>query len=327
MRKYVEMLSVRVNSIKYQGDNLNEYEVVAPDGALLPEYKAGSHIDLFFRDGRCRQYSLCGDPRDRKAYRFAVQRDLNGRGGSIAIFDKVHVGRILKISMPKNNFSLSDDGKKHILLGGGIGITPLMSMLYQCREKNLDFKLYYCTRSAEVCAFRSELEDIGSPERIHIHHDGGVPARALDFREVIGPFENGKHVYYCGPEGFMKAVANVVSDWPKKFVHFERFKAPVDKNPESVGQENTISMGFRVKIASSGQVYVIPSDKSIVDVLREYGVDIETSCEAGLCKTCIVKVLDGVPDHKDYVLTEEEQRDYMLPCCSRASSPLLVLDL
>lgn len=321
------MIPVQVKSIKFQGQNLNEYEVVDPDGGLLPPFEAGSHIDLYFRDGRRRQYSLCGDPKERSRYLFTVQRDPNGRGGSIAIFEKVHVGRILNISSPRNNFPLVRDARKHILIGGGIGITPLISMLYQLQAEGADFELYYCTRGPEVTAFREELAALECQERIHIHHDGGSPTRGLDFKRVIGAFTEGTHIYYCGPRGFMAAVADAAKDWPKANVHFELFQVPEQSNPANISNEDAINIGFRVKVHSTGREYVVPEDKTIVEVLAQNGIEISTSCEAGLCKSCIVRVISGEPDHRDYVLSEEEQKDYMLPCCSRSFSPLLVLDI
>jgi vanillate O-demethylase ferredoxin subunit len=319
------MLNVRVKKITYQGEYLNQYEVVDPDG-VLPEFEAGSHIDLYFRDGRCRQYSLCGDPKDRSRYLFTVQREENGRGGSAAIFDVVHVGRLLKISEPRNNFPLVEKSQKIILLGGGIGITPLISMAYSLRCQNREFELYYCARSPAVTAFSDLLEEFSKTSPVYIHHDEGLPSRRLDISSIIGEPSEGVHIYYCGPPGFMAGVAKVVANWPSEQVHYELFQVPDRSNPESVSGDSTINVGFSVTVKSLGKSYIIPDDKSIVEVLRENGVEVSTSCESGLCKACLMRVIEGSADHKDYVLTEEEREHFVLPCCSRSLTSSLVLD-
>jgi len=325
-------LSVRVRSIVYQGDYINQYEVVDPDGGELPPFNAGDHIDLYFRDGRIRQYSLCNDPKERHRYIFAVLRDESGRGGSKAIFDLVHVGRILSISAPRSNFRLADNASRHLLLAGGIGVTPIMSMVRHLDNDGADYELHYCTRSPQQTAFQDELRELGASGRVHIHHDGGVPSRGLDIAGLLKVYQEGTHLYYCGPTGFMNAVKVASSHWPKGTVHFELFKVPEGDSPVpdtlmSDDADGVIGVGFKLQLAKSGGEYVVPADKSIIEVLRENGVEVETSCEAGLCRTCITRVLEGDPDHKDYVLDEDEQREYMLICCSRAKSPHLVLDL
>ncbi|WNJ99585.1 PDR/VanB family oxidoreductase [Thalassospiraceae bacterium LMO-JJ14] len=325
-------LSVRVRSIVYQGDYINQYEVVHPDGDDLPPFNAGDHIDLYFRDGRVRQYSLCNDPKERSRYVFAVLRDENGRGGSKAIFDLVHVGRILSISAPRSNFRLAEGANKHLLLAGGIGITPIMSMVRHLEGAGADYELHYCTKSPEQTAFRDELRELGASGKVNVHHDGGVPSRGLNIAALLKNYAEGTHLYYCGPTGFMNAVKAASARWPKGTVHFELFKVPEGDSPVpdalmGDGGDGVIGVGFKLKLAKSGGEYVVPADKSIIEVLRENGVEVETSCEAGLCRTCITRVLEGEPEHMDYVLDEEEQREYMLICCSRSKSPRLVLDL
>jgi len=330
-------LLVRVRSIVYQAENINAYEVVDPSGALLPAFGAGSHIDLYFRDQRIRQYSLCSDPADRRHYVFAVQREPEGRGGSKAIFEHVHVGRILAISHPRNNFPLREEARRHLLLAGGIGITPMIAMIHWLRATGAEFTLHYCTRSPERTAFFADLQDMRQSGRAFIHHDGGNPAQGVDISALLQSHDEGTHLYYCGPNGFMSAVRRASAHWPAGTVHCEYFalsadapRASASARPQPVApgdMHDAIGVGFQVKIASTGAVFEVPNDKSIVQVLREHGIEVETSCESGLCGTCKTRYLEGVPDHRDYILDDEEKRHEMLICCSRATSPLLVLDL
>lgn len=322
-------LLVRVRSITYEGENINAYEVVDPDGKPLPPFEAGSHIDLYFRDGRVRQYSLCSDPQDRYRFVFAVQRELDGRGGSRAIFERVHVGRILTISEPRNNFPLHLEAKRHLLLAGGIGVTPMMSMLHELQRIGADFTLHYCARSPERTAFIEQVRPLVAAGRVFIHWDDGDPSRGLDIPALLRDYEPGTHLYFCGPRGFMAAVAAAVAHWPSGTTHCEYFTPaapePTGSAPENV--EGAIGVGFQVRIASTGQTFDVPNDKSIVQVLREHGIEVPTSCESGLCGTCRTRYLEGQPDHRDYILDEQEKDSVMLICCSRSKSPLLVLDL
>lgn len=325
-------LRVRVRSITYQGDYINAYEVVDPDGAPLPEFTAGSHIDLHFRDGRIRQYSLCNDPRERHRYVFAVQREEGGRGGSIAIFEKVHVGRFLTISEPRNNFPLDESADHHMLLAGGIGVTPMMAMVHRLQATGAPFTMHYCTRTAERTAFRPELDSLVGEGRVMLHHDQGDPRKGLDVAALLAEPREGCHIYCCGPTGFMRAVKDAAGGWPRGTVHFEYFTTdqstatPIEAG--GPGQaDDAIGVGFQIKLASTGAVYDVPNDKSMVTVLRENGVDVDTSCEAGLCGTCKTRYLDGEPVHNDYILDDDEQEEYVMICSARSKSPLLVLDI
>lgn len=330
-------LLVRVRAIIYEGENINAYEVVDPAGKPLPSFAPGSHVDLYFRDGRIRQYSLCGDPRDRTRYVFAVQREMEGRGGSKAIFERVHVGRILAISEPRNNFPLHEEAQRHLLLAGGIGITPMMAMIYHLQATKGDFVLHYCTRTPERTAFLDALRPFQKQGRVLIYHDGGVPGHGLDVAALLSTYEEGTHLYYCGPNGFMNAVRRASAHWPAGTVHCEYFAPSADAPAASASAQATpvppgamdgaIAVGFQVKIASTGQTFDVPNDKSIVDVLREHGIAVQTSCESGLCGTCRTRYLEGVPDHRDYILDDKAKKEEMLICCSRALSPLIVLDL
>ena len=316
---------VRVRSITYQGEFINAYEVVDPDGAALPPFTAGAHIDLHFRDGRIRQYSLCNDPAERHRYVFAVQREEAGRGGSAAIFEKIHVGRILTISDPRNNFSLAKDAEHHLLLAGGIGVTPMMAMVRHLETIGAPYTLHYCTRTPQRTAFRDELADLIAAGKVVLHHDQGDPRRGLDVAGLLAEPKPGWHVYYCGPEGFMNAIRAATGAWPKANVHFEYFSTPAT-SPADAAHGPAVG-AFQIKIASTGAVYDVPDDKSIVEVLRVHGIEVETSCESGLCGTCKTRYIEGAPEHHDFILDDDEKGEYVMICSARSLTPLLLLDL
>lgn len=325
-------LMVRVQAIRYQGEDLNEYELVDLEGKELPPFTAGSHVDLYFRDGRVRQYSLCNSERERHRYRIVVQRDAAGRGGSKAIFERVHVGRRLVISHPRNNFPLAE-GRRHLLLAGGIGITPLLAMAYSLADRGQAFTLHYCTRTPERTAFLRDLMPLVESGSVVLHHDGGDPSKGLDIRALLAQPQADTHLYYCGPVGFMRAVAAASEHWPKGSVHWEYFTPSRDQAANESqaasgdASESDIPVGFEVKIASTGQVFEVPNDKTILQVLRDNGFDVPSSCESGLCGTCKTRYLEGTPDHRDYILEDQEKESHVLVCCSRAKTPTLVLDL
>jgi ferredoxin-NADP reductase/ferredoxin len=344
----IDLLSVRVLSVRYEAEDINSYELVDLHGGKLPAFTAGAHIDLHFRDGRIRQYSLCNDPRERHHYVVGILRDKAGRGGSVAIFEKVHAGRILTVSAPRNHFPLTEDADHHLLLAGGIGVTPMMAMMSQLRASNADFVLHYCTRSPERTAFRDRLAEPAYAGRVKLHHDGGDPRNGLDIVALLRQVPPRTHLYYCGPPAFMAAVRIASAHWPKGMVHFEYFKPSSDlasalpamsagastaaattsaMHIAGQGEADDIPVGFQVCIRSTGAVYDVPNDKSIVQVLREYGLDVTTSCESGLCGTCRTRYLEGAPEHRDFILDDDEKNQYVMICCARSKSQVLVLDL
>ncbi len=327
-------MRLQVRQVTYQARDINSYELVHPEGKPLPTFTAGAHIDFHFRDGSVRQYSLCNDPSERHRYLIAVLREEYGRGGSQALFERVHTQRTVSVGrQPRNNFPLHEEATHHLLLAGGIGVTPMMAMLYRLQSIGADFTMHYCTKSPEHTAFRPELAALASEGRVLLHHDGGDPRRGLDIAALLKSYEPGTHLYYCGPVGFMRATEAASAHWPKGSVHCEYFtaaaspKATLTKDEAADVGDDAVGLGFQIKIASTGAVYYVPNDKSIVEVLREQGIEVETSCEAGLCATCKTRYLTGEPDHRDLVLDDEEHSQYLTICCSRAKSRMLVLDL
>ena len=212
--------------------------------------------------------------------------------------DHVKPGDILPVHGPRNNFPLAAGASHHILLAGGIGVTPMMAMARDLASRGASFEMHYCTRSPERTAFRSDIAASDFADKVTFHHDGGNPADGLDIAGLLREVRNGVHAYYCGPAGFMHACEQALDHWPRGTVHYEFFS--VD---ESV--EHGEAQSFQVKVASSGAVYDVPADRTIVEVLRENGIEVETMCEEGICGTCATVLLDGKPDHRDFVLDDE----------------------
>jgi vanillate O-demethylase ferredoxin subunit len=319
-------LALQVRQITYEAIGISAYELVDPAGGELPPFTAGAHVDFHLRDGRVRQYSLTNDPAERHRYVIAVLCDERGRGGSKALHERVHVQRLVSVGTPRNNFPLAAAARRHLMLAGGIGVTPMMSMVRQLEREGGDYVLHYCTRSPGHTAFREELAPLAAKGRVVFHHDGGNPSDGLDLARLLAVQEEGTHLYYCGPSGFMKACREAAARWAPDTVHLEHFSAGVA--PAAAAAATTLHAPvFQVRIASSGATYEVPDSQTIVDVLRDNGVEIATSCNAGLCATCKVGYLEGEVDHRDYILDENEHGCFFTPCVSRAKSPLLVIDL
>lgn len=315
-------LTVKVNKITQEAEDIRSFELVDPEGRLLPMFTAGGHIDIELGNGLARQYSLANDPRDVDRYVIAVLREPESRGGSTWMHDELKEGATVTVHTPRNNFPLVENAKHHILLAGGIGVTPMMAMARELHNRGESFELHYCTRTPAKTAFLKEIQEGPFADKVHFHHDNGNPADGLDIAGLLKDVREGTHIYYCGPTGFMHACEQAAAHWPKGTVHFEFFS--VDDTVEH-GEDTA----FQIKIASTGAVLDVPADKSIVDVLRANGIEVETMCEEGICGTCATVLLEGEPDHRDFVLDDEEKArgEFIMVCCSRSKSPMLVLDL
>ena len=316
-------LTVRVVRKTAEATDIATFELVDAQGDALPPFSAGAHIDVHLPNGLVRQYSLCNDSAETHRYLIGVLRDPASRGGSLAMHDLVNEGDILQISAPKNHFPLAHEARRSLLLAGGIGITPILCMAERLAISGAEFDLHYCTRSPARTAFRSRIQGSAFTSRVHFHFDDGDAAQKLDIAATLGKVEDGTHLYVCGPKGFMNAVLDTAraAGWPEAQLHYEFFAA--DVGPSDSDES------FEVKLASSGRTIRVEKDKTVITALAAAGVAIPFSCEQGVCGTCLTRVLEGVPDHKDNYLTPEEQaaNDQFLPCCSRAKTALLVLDL
>ncbi len=316
-------LQVRVARKAVEAEGICSFELVAVDGRPLPAFSAGSHVDVQVPGGPLRQYSLCNDPAESHRYLIAVLKDAASRGGSAGMHERVNEGDLLTISAPKNHVALAHDAKRHLLLAGGIGITPLLCMAERLATAGADFDLHYCTRSAARTAFRERIAVSSFAPHVRFHFDDGAPAQKLDIAALLATPVPGQHVYVCGPQGFMDVVLSTARarGWPEAQLHYEYFGAA----PAPAGGDHA----FEVMLASSGRVVPVAADRTVVKALADAGVNVLTSCEQGVCGTCLTRVIDGQCDHRDQYLTPEEQaaNDQFLPCCSRAKSARLVLDL
>ncbi|MGI4746786.1 MAG: PDR/VanB family oxidoreductase [Janthinobacterium lividum] len=318
-------LSLLVRQVRFEAVGINSYELVHADGHALPYAEAGSHLDIHLPGGLIRQYSICNDPAERFHYIIAVLNDEKGRGGSRLLHELVQVSNVLATSRPRNNFSLARDGRHHILIAGGIGITPLKAMVHELVSQDVDYELHYCAKAPEHAAFHQELAGLG--DTVRFHYDSGDPANGMDISGLLKTHDAGTHLYYCGPGGFMGACAAASAHWPAGTVHSEYFKAPAEPAPVPDNIDSDSTDNFIIQIASTGIELDVPADRSIVEVLHEAGIDLDTSCVSGLCGTCKVKYLSGTVEHRDFILSEDEKVDHLTACVSRATSQKLVLDL
>lgn len=293
-------------------------DLALPDGGLLPAWLPGAHIDIMLPDNVVRQYSLCGDCRNNRAWTIAVLRETASRGGSRYIHDHLAVGDRMQVSRPRNNFRLVD-AEHYLFIAGGIGITPILAMARQIAAQGKPWTLVYGGRTRGAMAFIDTLRALRGGQ-IHIcpQDESGL----LDLPRFLDRHEDGTKVYCCGPEALIDAVEKRCSDWPAGTLHRERF-APSTK-------ETALPKGaFEVELARSGRRLVVPPDTSLLMVLEEAGYTITNSCRAGICGTCFIRVLSGELEHNDDVLSDAEREagDGLLVCVSRAKSGLLVLDL
>lgn len=314
---------VKVARRSLEAEGIASYELVPTDGLPLPPFEAGAHIDVHVPGGPVRQYSLCDLPGNEPRYRIGVLRDPASRGGSARLVETVGEGDVLEISLPRNHFALEREAQETLLFAGGIGITPILCMAQQLAREGRSFVLHYCGHSPGRMAFVPRLREADYAGRVQLHVDDGPQAQRLDAGAAIGAPAPGRHLYVCGPNGFMEHVLDAARalGWPEARLHREYFAAaPVDHSADGP---------FELELKRSGRVIPVAADESAADALLREGVDLSLSCEQGVCGTCLTAVLAGEPDHRDLYLTDEEhaRNDQFLPCCSRARTPRLVLDL
>ncbi len=317
------LIRVRVAARQDEALDICSLDLVPVDGSALPAFSAGAHIDVHLPGGLVRQYSLCNPPGETQRYRIAVLRDAASRGGSATVHDQLQVGTVLDIGAPRNLFELDPSAPHHLLLAGGIGITPLLAMAEQLAAQGAAFTLHHATRTRDRTPFFAQLSTAAYAAEVHHHFDDGPAMQKLDLAATLRSAPAGSHLYVCGPTGFMEAVlaAGRAQGWDEARLHREYFAAA----PTGTAGDG----GFELEIASSGRVIPVAKDQTALAALLAAGLDIPMSCEQGVCGTCLTGVKSGVPDHRDQYLTPEERaaNNQFLPCCSRASSARLVLDL
>jgi cytochrome P450/ferredoxin-NADP reductase len=287
------------------------------DGNLLPRWEPGSHVDLILDVAATRQYSLCGDPNDHNTWRLGILRDPKGSGGSLYVHDELKAGDVVRVRGPRNNFPMVES-PRYLFIAGGIGITPILPMIRAAEAAGAEWRLAYGGRQRASMAFLDELAAYGDKVTVWPQDESGL----LDLDGLLGLPQPDTKVYCCGPEPLLTAVEQRCAAWPKRSLHVERFVAKPLTEP-------VLHEAFEVHLAQSGLTLAIPPERSILSVVEEAGVGALSSCREGTCGTCEVRVLEGVPDHRDSVLDrdEREANDCMMICISRACTPRLVLGI
>lgn len=311
-------LRVRVKAATWEAPQVTSFELRPLDGGELPAFTAGAHIDLRLGNGLARSYSLTNSQDERHRYVIGVQKDRASRGGSKWVHENLRVGDIVTIDGPRNNFALDEAAGQSILIAGGIGITPILCMLRRLASLGRDWRLLYCARRRADAAFVDELAAFGAEVTFNFDEEPG--GRMLDIAGVVCDAAPGAHLYCCGPAPMLAAFEAATAELPRARVHVEYFGA--QEAPAAAG-------GLKVVLARSGREFVVPEGKTILETLLDAGLDVAHSCTQGVCGACETKVLDGVPDHRDLVLTEAERASgtTMMICCSGAKTERLVLDL
>jgi vanillate O-demethylase ferredoxin subunit len=313
-------LTVRVERISRQTPEILAFELAHPWGRALPGYEAGAHIDVHMPGGFSRQYSLARAPSNAASYVIGVKREADSRGGSASMHERVREGDLLAISAPRNTFPLRAEAKHHLLMAGGIGMTPLLAMAQALAARGASFTLCVFARSEEHLAFADALHDPALAPHLRLHLDQGDATQRIDLHALLAERAPNTHLYVCGPGGFMKAVRDAAAHWPEDALHAEYFAAPTDAN-------TTTGLPFTLKLAQRGITVPVAADQTAVDALHEVGIDIPVSCQQGLCGTCVVEGDGEGAEHRDFCLTGTERRTKVALCCSRAKGLELVLQL
>ncbi|MDO9412614.1 MAG: PDR/VanB family oxidoreductase [Pseudolabrys sp.] len=311
-------MPLRVTRNEKIAEGIHTLEFRAAEGETLPAFTAGAHIAITLPNGLVRKYSLCGDPAERGFYQIAVKRDARGRGGSMALIDNTKVGDVLMVAPPINDFGLPPRGQDFLFIAGGIGVTPMVAMIHELRAAGKRFRLFYFNRTPEMTAFRDMLSAEELKDVVVIHYDEGDPTRSYDLKPVLKERQNREHLYCCGPRPLMEAVRAMTDHWSPTAVHFEAFS---DAETHKAGDTP-----FTVRLARSDKTITVPPDKTILEMLRDNGLDVPSSCETGTCGTCRTKMLAGVADHRDLVLSDQEKADTIMICVSRAMTGEITLD-
>ncbi len=309
-----------VEQMKVESDGVMSVLLRALDGAELPRWEAGAHIDVEVGPGMVRQYSLCGDPDDKHRWRIGVLRERGSRGGSRRVHDHIRPGHTLMCSDPLNNFELDESDRPLTFIAGGIGITPILALARSAHRAGREFHLHYGGRTRTAMAFQSELEEFG--ESVSVYSDD--VEGPLDLESICADVPGaGGRVYVCGPAGLLDAVTELADDWPAGTLRLERFipklvEAPID------GERS-----FMVRCVDSAVDVEVPPDQSILATLESAGIHVPFSCREGTCGTCETPILSGIADHRDSLLSSEEQEanETMLLCVSRSKTDQLELEI
>jgi ferredoxin-NADP reductase len=318
----IKRLEARLHAITWQAQGIHSYELRPQAGTVFPAFTAGAHIDLYLPNGLVRSYSLVNPQGETHRYVVAVNRDAASRGGSRLVHEQLRVGEAVTISTPRNNFELNEKAPHTVLIAGGIGVTPLYCMMQRLTELGASWQLFYSARTRTLAGFHDDIEALGkrAGRSVLFNFDHEPGGKMLDMGAIVSQIAPDAHLYCCGPIPMLQAFEKACAGRDPATVHVEYFSAT--EAPSTAG-------GFTVKLNRSGKSVFIPEGKTILDALLDAGVDIPFSCMEGVCGTCETKVISGVPDHRDLILTESERQGgkTMMICCSGSKSAELVLDL
>lgn len=310
--------TLRVHRIEWAAEDIVEIELRDPDGADLPAFTAGAHVDLVLPNGLSRSYSLANDPAERHRWVLGIGLDPASRGGSRYVHRDLRVGEKLLVVGPRNHFPLDETAPHSVLIAGGIGITPMAAMANRLARLGGSFEFHQAVRDRSRAAHLERVRGLAPKFALHVDAEAGRP---LDIVAIVAGAPEGAHFYCCGPLPMLAAFEAATAHLPAERVHLEYFRAkPV---------EAAATSAFEIEIAGTGRVLEVPSDRSIAEVLEAAGVKTGISCQEGICGSCEVKVVAGEPDHRDQVLTAAEKAagKSMMICVSRSKSPRLVIDL
>jgi tetrachlorobenzoquinone reductase len=319
-----DTIEVLVTAVRAEAQGIASWVLARADGTALPSFTAGAHIDLKLANGLVRSYSLCNSPDEGNRYIIAINNDPQSRGGSKFIHDTLRVGDLVNISAPRNNFPLVEDADHIVFIAGGIGITPIYSMIQRLESLGRSWELHYSARRKEMCAFRTQFEllELRRPGRVRFNFDHEPGGRMLDLNEIIANSNADAHLYCCGPSPMLRAFENAAQALGRRSaqIHVEYFTAV---------QEAATKGGFTVELARSKKSFFVPPGKTILRTLLDNDVDVPNSCSEGICGTCETAVIAGIPDHRDSVLSPEDRavNRTMMICCSGSKSEKIVLDL
>lgn len=311
-----KLVSMRLTAIVRAAADTNFFEF-RPLSGEVPPFTAGAHIDVHLPNGLIRQFSLTNSQDERHRFVIGVKKDPKGRGGSAYMIDQIRVGTVVKIGGPRNNFPLNESAPHSVLIAGGIGITPMFSMMSRLETVGASWEIYFAVRSLDDIVMPEMLAAYG--DKVHLHVDqqaGGV----LDLAELVARAPRAAHLYCCGPAPMLEAFEATTKSRPYGEAHVEHFTSLTPVASEG---------GFTVELARSGITITVTEGQTILEAVRAAGVDVPSSCEQGVCGSCETRVISGIPDHRDMILSpaEQEANDTMMICCSGCKSDRLVLDL
>jgi vanillate O-demethylase ferredoxin subunit len=317
-----DSIQVRVHKVWQDGTNVKLFDLRPLDSSPLANFSAGAHIDIV-TPSATRQYSLCNDPKESHRYLVGIALDENSRGGSQWLHNELHLGDTVTISSPRNHFALTDNQTHSVFIAGGIGITPIVAMILALESKEQTWELHYTAKhqaSAPLLELLAQTSAACKHGKIHYYFTQDTRAKRVDLTQVVKQAPATSHFYCCGPTRLIDTFAETTRSLPPEQVHFERFSADDVKFADG---------GFVIALSKSNMELNVPAGQSILEVLQTQKINVPCACREGICGSCEIRVLDGIPDHRDSVLTDAEKQSNttIMACCSGALTDKLVLDI